>query len=338
MNLSEIGEFGLIRRIRATLPHPHEPVILGIGDDAAAIRQKSGYLTIITSDMFLEGIHFDYSLSDSYQIGSKALLVNISDIAAMGGRPTSVLISVGLPEGISTEDFDGIFNGLKESARRYGISIVGGDTCRSESGLILSIALLGEVEEGIMVLRSGAKKGDAIFVTGTLGDSAMGLELLKKKVRGQGSGVRTLIERHLLPNPRVEEGEVIAKNKWATSMIDISDGLTSDLCHICDESGAGARIYKERIPISPELKEASALFKTDPLSYALRGGEDYELLFTVSEDKVEDVMKAEIAGRPLATMIGEIVEGERTIIDRDGNKNYLVPSGYDHFASYLISK
>ncbi|MBI5199227.1 MAG: thiamine-phosphate kinase [Nitrospirae bacterium] len=331
MKLSEIGELGLIQRIKEGLPLPHEQVILGIGDDAAALRHPPGSLVIITSDMFLEGIHFDRALFTKFQIGFKALSVNISDIAAMGGRPTAALISIGLPANISVKDVDSIFEGIEESAKEYGVSIIGGDTCRSRSGIILSIAVLGNVEEDLMVRRSRAKLGDAIFVTGTLGDSAMGLEILKSRLRVTGHGSRSLIEKHLLPKPRVEEGRIIAKNKWATSMIDISDGLASDLSHICDESAVGAEIYHDGIPISFELKEMADKLERDPLYYALRGGEDYELLFTVPMDRVEEVIKAEVEGRPLAAMIGNVIKDDRVLIDKDGRRHTLSPIGYNHF-------
>lgn len=331
MKLSEIGEFGLIQRIRKGVPLPQESVILGIGDDSAALRPPSGALILLTSDMFLEGIHFDPSLSNHFQIGFKALSVNISDIAAMGGRPTSALISIGLSVDTSVEEVDSIFDGIKEAARGYGISIIGGDTCRTSSGLLLSIALLGEVEEGLMIMRSGARIGDSIFVTGTLGDSAMGLEILKTRPQTPDSRLRTLIERHLLPRPRIGEGRIIAENKWATSMIDISDGLLSDLNHICDESGVGATIYQNRIPLSEELKQIAAEMKIDPLLYALRGGEDYELLFTVPKGKTEEVAKAEFKGRPFATMIGEVIKDERVLIGKDGKSRPFVPLGYNHF-------
>jgi thiamine-monophosphate kinase len=331
MKLSEIGEFGLIQRIRESLPLPNKQVILGIGDDAAAVRPSSGSLIIITSDMFLEGIHFDYSFSTPFQIGFKALSVNISDIAAMGGIPTAALISIGISGNATVEEVDGIFDGIEEVARIYRVSIVGGDTCRSKAGLILSIALLGEVEAGLMIKRSGAKPGDAIFVTGTLGDSAIGLEILKTRLQTPNSRLQSLIERHLLPKPRIEEGKVIAKNRWATAMIDISDGLLSDLNHICDESGVGAEIYQERIPISSELREMAAEMKRDPLSYVFKGGEDYELLFTVPKDKAEEVVMAEFMGRPFASLIGEVTQNERVLIDEYGKRHTFIPSGYDHF-------
>lgn len=331
MKLSEIGELGLIQRIKEGLPLPPEQVILGIGDDAAALRHPPGSLVIITSDMFLEGIHFDRALSTKFQIGFKALSVNISDIAAMGGSPTAALISIGLPANISVKDVNSIFEGIEESAKEYGVSIIGGDTCRSRSGIILSITVLGNVEEDLMVRRSGAKLGDAIFVTGTLGDSTMGLELLKTRLQTPDPRLQTLIERHLLPRPRVKEGEIIAKNRWATSMIDISDGLASDLCHICDESGIGAEINLEKIPISMELRKIANKLKKDPISYALTGGEDYELLFTVPEDKIEEVIKARIGERHLATMIGNVIKDDRVLIDKDGRRHTLFPTGYNHF-------
>lgn len=331
MKLEEIGEFGLIEKIRKSMPLPCKPVIVGIGDDAAAVMPEKGSLVLITSDMFLEGIHFDRSFSDPFHIGFKALAVNISDVAAMGGKPTAAIISIGLPQDITVEEVEGLFDGIKESSREFGISVAGGDTCRSVSGLILSITLLGEVEEDLMVLRSNAKVGDAIFVTGILGDSAAGLELLRKSSQFTSHSSRSLIERHLMPHPKIDEGRMIAENKWATAMIDISDGLLSDLSHICDESGTGAEIYLERVPLSSELREVAEEMKRDPLSLALKGGEDYELLFTSPKDKAEEVMNARIKGKPLAAMIGEVIKGERVLIDESGKRHPFVPEGYDHF-------
>lgn len=337
MRLRWLGEFGLIKRIKKALPPPDKSVILGIGDDAAAVRHSSEAVTLITSDMLLEGIHFDSSLSSHFDIGFKALSVNISDISAMGGKPTLAIASIGISEKTSLKEIDDIFEGLKKASMPYGISIIGGDTCRSSLGLILSITLLGEIEEDLLVSRSGARRGDAIFVTGTLGDSAMGLELLKKGSVPAKAGITVhssqfLIERHLMPKPRVEEGRRIARNKWATSMIDVSDGLLSDLLHICEEGSVGARIYEERIPLSAPLKKVASRLNKDPLGYALRGGEDYELLFTVPEKKVGEVMKAKLRGRSLATLIGEVVKRERVLIDKKGRKKPLLPLGYDHFS------
>jgi thiamine-monophosphate kinase len=331
MQLSEIGEFGLIKKLRRKVKNiPHE-ILAGIGDDAAAIK-TAGKKILVTTDMLIEGIHFDLSFTSFYQLGHKFLAVNISDILAMGGTPKYFFTGLGIPKNYRSEYIDELYSGISGIAGKFKITIAGGDTCMSKSGFILSGTLIGSAD-GI-ITRSGAKAGDGIFVTGTLGDSAMGLMLLKKFkkpinitqnfVRARSPrpyktlysrDVLFLMRKHLMPEP------VPLKNiSGITSMIDISDGLLIDLGHVCDESKVGAVIYKDKIPVSAALAGAAKISGTDPLDFALKGGEDYALLFTAPQNI-----------RTEAFQIGEIIRKGRFIIDEKGRKTRFKPEGYEHF-------
>lgn len=313
MKLSEIGEFGLIRRIERLCKKGSDRLIVGIGDDCAVIKPTRG-LTLITSDMLIEGVHFDLRYTNLYQLGHKAIAVNISDILAMGGRPKFFLFNIGISHGFDSKDIEEIYKGIIGLAERFGVTIIGGDTSHSINGLLLSGTLIGEAERPIM--RKGAMVGDGIFVTGTLGESAIGLELLKRGERlhpRQKPAISYLIKRHLTPEPIP-----IINTKGITSMIDISDGLLIDLSHICDESKVGAIIYKERIPLSDELISVAKGFGNDPYRFALKGGEDYVMLFTSPQDRRD------------AIRIGEIIKGGRYIID-NGKKKPFKAEGYEHF-------
>ncbi|MEK6529154.1 MAG: thiamine-phosphate kinase, partial [Nitrospirota bacterium] len=268
--LGTIGEFGLIKRLRTRHADSSPEILKGIGDDAAAVKIKS-QITLITTDMLLEGIHFNLSFTTFYQLGYKTLAVNISDILAMGGKPRYFLLGLGLPATYLARDIDELYSGIMKLAKKFKVAVIGGDTCASGKGLVLSGTLLGEAN-GI-ITRSGARPGDAIFVTDSLGDSAMGLELLKKlkiknpRPRLSGTNlealspdIRTLIKKHLMPEPRA-----LKKTSGITSMIDVSDGLLIDLSHICDESNAGALIYIDKIPISKGLALAAKKMGADPL-------------------------------------------------------------------------
>ncbi len=317
MQLSKIGEFGLIKKIQKKCGNVLPEVLAGIGDDAAVVDIKKGK-TLLTTDMLIEGTHFDLSITTYYQLGYKFLAVNISDIFAMGGEPRYFLVSLGIPGSFKQSDIEELYDGLSKIARKYGVSIIGGDTCSSEHGLVLSGTLIGSA--GKAVIRSGAKTGDSIYVTDTLGDSAMGLKLLKKrgrKVRTFSSAVSRLklMKRHLMPEP-----VPLDRPDKATAMIDISDGLLIDLSHICDNSSVGAMIYKDRIPLSRQLRKAAEVLGLDPLDFALKGGEDYCLLFTARPNY-----------RTAAHKIGEIIEKGRYIVDSSGKKSRFKPEGYEHF-------
>ncbi|MFA5074253.1 MAG: thiamine-phosphate kinase [Nitrospirota bacterium] len=329
MKISSMGEFGLIRTIRKQFLQTTRGLSLGIGDDAAAFSFSPGMVALATTDMLIEHVHFDLSFTDFYSLGWKSAAVNISDIAAMGGCPRFCLTSLAIPSSIVSEHIAAFYRGFRALISQYQTVLVGGDTCSSQHDFIVSVTVLGEIEKRQMVTRSGAKPGDRIFVTNTLGDSAAGLELLKTGVRNKASGMRKLIEKHLRPIPRVEWARMIVADGCATAMIDISDGLSSDLGHLCEESGVGAIVHAEMLPCSSALVKSTALLKQPLLEYFLHGGEEYELLFTTSPAKIR---KLKTLGIPIAE-IGEITRSTRRMLVSGNKKTVLSSKGYDHFCS-----
>jgi thiamine-monophosphate kinase len=327
MKLSELGEFGLIGRIAGRIA-PGSGVLIGIGDDAAAIEPSPGCITLVTSDMLVEGIHFDLALCDPYTLGRKSLAVNLSDIAAMGGIPRHFLLALALPENLPVEFLDSFITGLLEMAAEFDVALVGGDTCASRGGLVISVTAMGEQLPGLVIRRDGAQPGDLIFVTGTLGDSALGLRHLK-------NGMRTgpLAMKHLDPQPRVREGLALAKAGIPNAMIDVSDGLLSDLAHILDLSGGGARVELAHIPLSESfLADRPHLAEGDYL-LPLAGGEDYELLFTAppSQKEAAGALLSGLGTR--VTVIGEVTANNGLkVIAVDGSDYQAAASGYNHFS------
>lgn len=328
MKIAELGEFGLIRKIQKISSRKSSFTLVGIGDDAAALKVLPSRTLLATTDMLLEGVHFDLSFTDFYSLGWKSAAVNLSDIAAMGGVPRACLTSIGIPSRVSAELIAKFYRGFEDLIDIHKASLVGGDTCRSRNGIIVSVTVLGDVEKSRLLTRSGTKPGDRLFVTGTLGDSAAGLEMLKKGVRRQGSGVRRLIQKHLRPVPRVKEGRALALSGCASAMIDISDGLSSDLNHICEQSAVGAEISADRIPLSPSLSSFSTGLTRPALTYALSGGEDYELLFTVPPAKLKRLQSLRIQITEIGTITG--ARG-LYLTSRSGERKKIRPSGYDHF-------
>ncbi|MDI3281292.1 MAG: thiamine-phosphate kinase [Bacillota bacterium] len=349
--LRQIGEFGLIELIRqleeeasyrlemarlgGRAPQGRlraaglSGAVMGIGDDAAVLPGRPGFHTLLTVDTLVEGVHFLRPKISPADLGARALAVNVSDIAAMGGYPTFAVVSLAIPESLEVEWLEELYRGLLAEGTTWGVQVVGGDTVRAGE-FSLTVALLGEVEEGRAVLRRGARPGERIAVTGTLGDSAAGLELLLRESGAPALDpeVRArLLARHFTPRPRVPEGRDLGAG-IATAMIDVSDGIATDLRHLCSESGVGARIYADRLPLSPDLRAAAAALGLDPVSLALSGGEDYELLFTAPEEK----LRPTLAGGTPVTVIGEVVEADRglSLVREDGRSTPL-PHGYRHF-------
>ncbi len=328
MRLSDLGEFGLIDRIQKLAPKKSSATLVGIGDDAAALTLPASRTLLATTDLLLEGVHFDLAYTGFFEVGWKSAAANLSDIAAMGGIPRFCLTALGIPPGTSVERITEFYRGFNALLKRCKTALVGGDTCSSRRGLFVGVTALGEVEPGRIVTRAGAKPGDRIFVTGTLGDSAAGMELLKTGSRGRGPGFRNLVEKHLRPMPRVAEGRKLALSGCVSAMIDLSDGLSSDLAHICEQSGVGAVVHPELLPLSDAIKKAAGRLKRPPLQYALSGGEDYELLFTAPPAKVKKLRSLKL---PLAE-VGSITRGKAIYLAAGaGNRKLLVPSGYDHF-------
>jgi thiamine-monophosphate kinase len=323
LKLAELGEFGLIDRIaHQVAASPSVP--LGIGDDAAALLPTPGTLTLITSDMLLEGVHFDLTFCDAQSLGRKSLAVNLSDLAAMGAQPRQFLLSIALPANVTLDFIDGFMVGIMEQAERFGVTLVGGDTCASKGGIAISITALGEQRPERVAKRSGAAVGNLIYVTGTVGDAAAGLRELRAGVR-EGY----LVERQLDPQPRVAAGVALAEAGLVSAMIDVSDGVLGDLTHICEMSGVGARLELAALPLSEEYR---ATCGADPFALALSGGEDYELLFCAPKEKGSEV-EALLAGMGMrVSLIGEITAGSSVeLITAEGRPYTPALRGFDHF-------
>ncbi len=328
MKLSDLGEFGLIGRIQKLTPRTSSATLLGIGDDAAALTLSASQTLLVTTDVLLEGVHFDLAYTDFYSLGWKAAAANLSDIAAMGGVPRFCLTALGIPRRTAAEHVTEFYRGFNALLKKHKTSLVGGDTSSSLHGLFISVTALGGVEPGKMVSRSGARPGDRIFVTGTLGDSAAGLELLQNNVRREAGGVRRLIQKHLRPVPRVAEGREIALSGCASAMIDVSDGLASDLGHLCERSGVGAVVHSENLPLSASLRKNNDRLRRPLLQYALSGGEDYELLFTVPPAAVKKLRSLRMS----LSEVGMVTSGKSVFLTGDKGRTKLLPaSGYDHF-------
>lgn len=327
MNLKDLGEFGLIARIAGRV-NPRSGVEVGIGDDAAVTRPTGGCFMLTTTDMLVEGVHFDLSFCDPVKLGRKSLSVNLSDIAAMGGKPRYFLLSMAIPPSFPVAFLDGFTKGMLQRADEFDVGLIGGDTSSSKGGLVLSVTVIGEQRPERIIQRNGAKPGDLIFVTGTLGDSALGMELLK---RGEQGG--SAAERHLDPSPRVWEGLALAAARIPTAMIDISDGLAADLEHILENSSVGARLDVQKIPLSTFFREKYVSLSDEALSLALAGGEDYELLFTAPFSRKDEVYSLLAQFNTAVTLIGEITSGSGLFLtDEEGREYKIAKKGYNHFS------
>lgn len=327
MKLSRLGEFGLIERVGRTAPKGRG-VYLGIGDDSAWVRTRSGSC-LLTADLLIEGVHFDLKWTSLYALGYKTLAVNMSDIAAMGGTPTYLLLSLGIPATFESDDVEEFYRGIRTLAVRSGVALVGGDTSVAKS-FFISACLVGEAPHR-PVTRSGAQIGDDIYVTGTLGDSALGLKLLKKKSPAlKQPAAKFLLSRHHFPTARVQAGATLAKEKLARAMIDISDGLIQDLGHICKASRIGAIIAEEKLPLSAAY---CSLTGRDRTEHALIGGEDYELLFCARRRDRPCIENLQGQFNVPVTRIGTCVRARdgMTILDREGQRITFRKTGHDHF-------
>jgi len=330
--VSDLGEFGLIRRWTEMLgTSAGRGVVVGIGDDAAVLEAGGGKLLLVTTDMLVEDVHFRRSYTPMDALGWKAMAASVSDIAAMGGVPTFAFVSVGLPVDAQLDAADDLYKGLAEMAGEAGVSIVGGDTV-SSGKLVINVTLMGEVEPQFLALRSGARPGDALVVTGTLGDAGAGLELLQRGLAA-GSAHRCL-DAHLRPRPRLAEARAAVATGGVHAMIDISDGLSGDLRHVCSMSGVGAVVDEGAIPISGEARRVAGDTGLDVLNLALHAGEDYELLMATAADAAEEVCAAvRRCGRVGAAVIGRIVEGTELVLHRtDGTEVPLHHGAWQHFA------
>ena len=336
-HLKQLGEFGLIERLRSKFNTHSSRIKKGIGDDSAVFSTHPNTLQLTSTDALIESIHFDLKTISPDQLGRKAIAVNISDIAAMGGTPYLALISLALPSSTSTKFIDKLYSGLQTICDSNKIELVGGDTVASPKHLFINVCVVGEAFKDRVFYRTGAKPGDQIFVTGNLGDSAMGLKILREKIKKSGSikHKNTLVKKHLEPIPRVKESSLLARSKLKiTSMIDISDGLTQDLGHLCTENNLGANLYEDRLPVSKALYNVCLQKKYNPIDWILQGGEDYELLFTIKPEDVKKLEKLFLKANVFASHIGEITKSPKKIILIKGNGSKIplrAATGFNHF-------
>ena len=327
MKLSRLGEFGLIEKVRRATPKGHG-VLLGIGDDAAWVANPSRS-SLVTADLLIEGIHFNLKWTSLFDLGYKTLAVNLSDIAAMGGIPAYLILSLGIPPAFDSRDIEDFYRGIRFLAAKHGVALVGGDTNAAKL-LIISACVLGHAPHR-PIRRSGAKPGDDIYVTGTLGDSALALKFLRSRPRQPNrDSVRYLLSRHHRPTPRIAAGALLARQRLATAMIDISDGLIQDLGHICKASGVGAQIWRDRLPLSGAYRKLAGRAGT---RNALSGGEDYELLFCARKRDRTLIEKLPTRALVAITRIGTCDSGKNGIVvlDAAGNPVETRAAGHDHF-------
>ncbi len=345
LRVADIAEAALIERLVGVLgpagQGSGQGVLRGIGDDAAVLQNVQGARLLAACDILVEGVHFDLSFSSPEQIGRKALAVNLSDIAAMGGRPRWALVTLGLKPQLEVSFVEGIYRGIAEIAGEYGVVIVGGDTTASPDRLLIDVCILGEANRMEVAYRSGAREGDMILVTGSLASSAAGLALLQEKGRDAEKEAKELVEAHLSPVPRVKEAAVLVQSGLVGAMNDISDGLATELWEIVQASGCSARFWAERLPIPPLVQQVAAELGADPLEWALYGGEDYELVLTVSGGKGSPLRARRLAyklkratGTGLS-FIGRIFstrDSKVEMVRSDEEVVELSPRGYDHFS------
>jgi thiamine-monophosphate kinase len=333
--VGEIGEFSLIDRIGKILPATGaRDLLIGIGDDTAVIRMDKRRALLVTCDIQVEGRHFRFDRITPYQLGRRAMAVNISDIASMGGKPTFALVSLGLPGDFPVASYDRLFEGMRDELLCYGARIVGGNLARTEDVLVVDITLMGENDLSRVMTRGGARVGDRVFVTGRLGASGAGFQALKVFGKNVPARYRHLVACHLVPTPRVTLGRRISRAGVATAMIDLSDGLAGDLFHICTRSRVGAEIYPDRLPLPERIGEIAARSGKSVIDLALHSGEDYELLFTAPPGVPARTIRSLSRDSGISiTEIGKIVgrKGGYCLVDSQGIRTPLTPAGWDHF-------
>lgn len=332
MKISDLGEFGLIRRIASRFNRDLPEGLTGIGDDCAVIPWTKRDCLLVTTDLLIEDTHFIVSGIRPEDLGAKALAVNLSDIAAMGGRPLWAFLSLGLPEDTDVRWLDAFFKGLRKCARDHETQLLGGDTTRSKKGLVIDIAVIGSAEKRHIKFRSTAKAGDIIAVTGYLGDSLGGLRLIQEN-SSDGRDARFLIRRHVRPRPHIEEGQWLARRLGVRAMMDVSDGIHSDIRRIMEASRCGAAIDLDKLPVSPALRRVAAERGWDPAHTAAVGGEDYSLLFTADPQfwpRLASSFKKRL-GRDLSP-IGKITPGSSGLhYFLNGNPTQSPKPAFEHF-------
>jgi len=335
--IDQLGEFGLIDHLTRRFKLSNPTSAKGIGDDAAVIR-PTGKQIIVSTDLLVEGVHFDLMYTPLRHLGYKSIVVNLSDVYAMNATPKQVTVSIAMSSRFTVEAVDELYEGIYHACQHYGVDLVGGDTTSSLKGLIISVTAIGEADDDKIVYRDGAKAGDLICVTGDLGAAFLGLQILEREkrlflenpdIQPDLDDQKYLVGRQLKPEARREIIEYFEEmDIKPTSMMDLSDGLSSDMLHICRQSSVGCELHESRIPISEDAYDQALKFNMDPITCALNGGEDYELLFTIaSEDETK------IANHPNISVIGQITEREDgcVLLTKGGNKHSLTAQGWKHF-------
>ncbi|TND09468.1 MAG: thiamine-monophosphate kinase [Bacteroidetes bacterium] len=336
--LSSLGEFGLIRHLTSSIELKHTSSLKGVGDDAAVIDKGDGNVLLVSTDMLLEGVHFDLAYVPLKHLGYKAAAVNISDICAMNGTAKQMLVSFGASSRFSLEAIEELYEGIYLACRKYNVDVVGGDTSSSKTGLTISITVIGEAKKENVVYRSGAQEKDLLCVSGDLGSAYLGLLLLEREkqvfVAHPGAqpdleGNDYILERQLKPDPRTDIIQLFAElGIKPTSMIDISDGLASEIMHLCTQSEKGCTIYDEKLPIDPSSSDKAHEFNLDPTTCMLNGGEDYELLFTIAMSDYEKIKNSlDIS------VIGHITDKASgvNLVTRDGTQHPITAQGWNAF-------
>ena len=335
--VSSLGEFGLIDHLTKNIEIHNASSILGVGDDAAVI-DHFGKQTVITNDLLVEGVHFDLMYTPLKHLGYKTVAVNVSDICAMNAIPTQIILGIGFSNRFSVEALDEFYEGVYAACDAYKVDLIGGDTTSSQKGFIISCTAIGEVTPDKYITRKGAAKGELLCVTGDLGAAYLGLILLEREkkiylenpqIQPDLEGEKYIVGRILKPEARIDIVEFFAKNNITpTAMVDISDGLSSEILHLCKQSGVGCVLYEEKLPIAEDTRSAAFKFNLDPTACALSGGEDYELLFTLKQDDYD-----KISSNADISVVGYLTDEEAgaTIITKGGAKHPITAQGWNAF-------
>ncbi len=337
-DLNELGEFGLIDRLTRNFPVHNQSTLTGVGDDAAVVHYDDGQ-TVVSTDMLVEGVHFDLAYTPLKHLGYKAVIVNLSDIYAMNAKAEQITVSIAVSNRFPLEALEELYEGIRLACQLYKVDLIGGDTTSSNKGLIISVTALGSVDPDKITLRSGAKTNDLLVVSGDLGAAYMGLQVLRRenevfKVNPENqpdlAPYSYLVERQLKPEARKDIVELLEKLEVCpTSMIDISDGLSSEILHLCKSGEVGCNLYEDKIPLDPTVISVCEEFELDSTLVALSGGEDYELLFTIDQ---KEFLK--IKGNPNLTVLGHITDKNEGahLISRNGSKIPLTAQGWNSFS------
>ncbi len=334
--LSSLGEFGLIDHLAKHVQLNNKSTVKGIGDDAAVMEKNEKEYSLLSTDMLIEGVHFDLSYAPLKHLGYKSVVVNLSDICAMNGKPEQITVCIALSNRFSLEAVEEIYAGMILACDKYGVDLVGGDTTSSTSGLVISISVLGSVNKNKITYRSGASQGDLLVVSGDLGGAYLGLQVLEREkevyksnpdMQPELEGYDYILKRQLKQEARKDVIDILdSLNVIPTSMIDISDGLSSEILHLCKHSGRGCDVYIAKIPVDPGMIKAAEEFNLEPVTCALNGGEDYELLFTIKQSDYD-----KIKGNPHLTVIGHMTEAQHIarLVTQNNEAIKITARGWD---------